>query len=202
MPPAARCDPRTRILLRRGDRGRRALGPILVKRAARQDGDAPLFAAVLALATGSPAAIPGGLAGLARLARLVDLYALDPSIGAALEDYVLRRLTADTAGELLSALAAAPGAGAVGLGPAVDGGAAGPWSAAGAAGGPLARAEGMARGLAVRQFGRFSAGPGFLCAGEEALRRVLDDDALEVRQPGPARHGTAHGPERNGSALA
>jgi hypothetical protein len=122
---------------------------------------------MIQLALGAPAQVPGGLAGLARLACLVDLYGVDKAVGSALEVYALRHLTVETAGDLLSAVLAAPGAGCDG-----DGG-----------GGPLASAERAARTLAARQFILFSSSDGFLRTREAPLALIVDDDALEVRCP-------------------
>ena len=131
-----------------------------------QDDDGPLMVALLRLSVGAGAEVPGGFLGLARLARMVDLYAIDDSVASALESHALRRLTIETAGEFLSAVMATPGAGV---------------SIQGGVGGPLARAERAAHELAARRFGQFSAAERYLQVQETALIAVIDDNELEVR---------------------
>ena len=117
-----------------------------------QEGEEKLFPSIMSLFIGSPVnAGSGGLEFLLELARMADTYGME-EIQVAVELEILKHLTIDTAGLLLS----------------------------GALSGGLDRVERESRDLALSEFDSFSKTRGFLLLEEEQLVSLIEDDDLQA----------------------
>ena len=114
--------------------------------------EADAFHMVFDLGSGLPVHVPDGLDGLLRLGRVASRHGVW-AVLAAIEDELLRLLTMDTCGEILS----------------------------GAIAGGLHRVEVESRRLALDDFQAFAVTDGFMALDGAVLASLLDDDSL--REP-------------------